>query len=45
MVMNFFCTKTHFDEWYAGAGLDPDYYGLLLPEALEVSRLLFGDEE
>ena len=42
MVMNFFCTKKHLDEWYAAAGSDPDYYGLSLPEALAVSCTLFG---
>jgi hypothetical protein len=42
MVMNFFCTKRHLDEWYAAAGFNPDYYGMALAEALAVSRLLFG---
>jgi len=43
MVMNFFCTKNHLDEWYVAAGADPDTYALSLPEALEISRLLFGE--
>ena len=42
MVMNFFCTKKHLDKWYATVGLDPDYFGMSLPEALAVSRMLFG---
>lgn len=41
--MNFFCTKKHLDEWYAAADCNPDYYPLSLSEALEVSRLLFGE--
>lgn len=41
--MNFFCTKNHLDEWYASTGGNPDYYGLSLAEALDVSRMLFGE--
>lgn len=43
MAMNFFCTKKHLDEWYTAAGADPDTYGMSLSEALEVSRMLFGE--
>lgn len=43
MVMNFFCTKNHLDEWFASADFNPTYYPMSLPDALAVSRMLFGE--
>lgn len=44
--MNFFCTKSHYDEWVKEMELDEDDIFCLKPdEALQVAKMLFSVED